>query len=138
MDSALMTDSLTQWYRRAIGGLPRFDDPRVVLAIRDDIADESFRVTVQRLIAANTATSYDRLARDVEKSLDRLITRSRLVNSGRARVAEAGIPGILATVGALVGGPFGAVMGGVGGASIPVFIEHLRNVTPTWTTYFLQ
>ncbi len=138
MDSTLMADSLTEWYRQAIDGLPRFDDPKVVLAIRDDIADESFRVTVQRLINANTATSYHRLAGDVEKSLDRLITRSRLVNSGKARVAEAGIPGLFATVGALVGGPFGAVIGGAGGASIPVFMERLRNVTPAWTTYFLR
>ena len=137
---AAVGSGLHEWYRRTTDGLPRFDDPRVVLALSDDLTDGSFRQTVARLAqeSAASARSFDSILADAEQSLDRLLRKARVLGSDRSRRAELMVPGAMATVGALMGGPFGAVIGGAGATVLPLVMDHLRRTTPVWTSFFVR
>lgn len=121
---------LYEWYKSRTSDLRRFEDPDTVLALREAAGDE-FMDRVCREVRHTTDLAG--LRNVVPRRLDRTIGRSRAL-VGRP-ITQAAV-GTVATVGGFVGGPFGAVFGGLGAAGVSYFSERWAARNRNWVSFF--
>lgn len=123
--------TIESWYGSQVRSLPRLGDPSTVLQLRASAGDvfmDAFHA------AAKKSDDPERTTALVAKRLDRKVLRYQ--RSRGQPLKHLGI-GAGTTIGALVGGPFGAFIAGTSAAGIGYFSERWAAQQSEWPSMFV-
>ncbi len=133
-------DSVASWYGKEILTLPTFKKPEMVIAFRNSDAGQSFVDTVLREYMLGTRVgNSDAIERHLNAVMDNTLEQARQIVGHSYQAKKVVLSGLFATLGGLMGGPAGAVVGGIGGSAILLAAERIdnANIAP-WASFFVQ
>ena len=128
------------WYSKQLLEVPNLAAPETLLRFREDSARADFvNVLINEVAGSEEETSALDLTRAVERTLTRRLGLARKLSGRSVRLGVNSISGVTATLGGAVGGPGGAILGGIAGHALGEVAEaRLKRSIAPWTSYFMH
>lgn len=133
-------DAITAWYGKEIRQLPSFRSPERMIAFRRNEAGRSFVDTVLReYTLGRRKETPESIEKHLVAVMEESLTRAQQVAGESYEIEKTILSGLFATLGGIVGGLPGAILGGVGGSAAIVAADRLEKarVAP-WTSFFIR
>jgi hypothetical protein len=133
---------LIEWYAKKIEEYPKFEKPESMIKFRKEVAREEFlNFTINGFASLGTGKSADgvQVSQKVIDKIEKHIAKAICITGNKYRQRGLVLSGLVATVGGLIGGELGAIVGGIGSTIVPMTLERLdRNRVAPWATYFIE
>jgi hypothetical protein len=132
--------SVVDWYSTIVYEHPKLDSPQTIMAWRNSERRAEFiNLVVREVLEADLKQPAEDATTRITNLLDRQIRRARRLDNGSSETVGYALSGIMATIGAMIGGFPGASVGGVGAATAGKLGSSLvRRRVPRWAAYFVS
>lgn len=123
--------------------IPKESKSKEIIKLRESKAGEELRSVLEKLSSEAQNKDHVNLSDDLIEEYDRCLKKLWEQARKFGNIASAVLTGCFSTAGALIGGPVGAVVGGIGGTAVSLgtrnAFEHLYKKThKNWAYYFYK
>lgn len=133
--------TLTSWYSALLADFPRFRDPESMIRYRSEVDQKlfvNFVVRKHSALLSKNVSSKQQIELAIRQAIEKEMLLSRKLTGETYKLQKRILSGLMATFGALAGGPVGAFLGGIGAATVPEAAAKIdRERLAPWASYFI-
>ncbi len=134
------SEVVASWYSHKVDELPKLKTPETLIKFRNNVSRDSFlNVIMNTYLSCSNRCDSTELSNKLSLTLDKHILEAKKITGESYQTKSKLLSGLFATLGGIMGGPTGSIIGGVGGTSATLLAEHFdKKRIGKWATFFID